>query len=86
MNALAEAGRDVPGDVSVIGFDDLRLAAYTAPPLTTIRQPAVEIGRQATEILFGLIDGRRVRKLRYLLEPTLVVRGSTAPPPRSKRT
>jgi LacI family transcriptional regulator len=81
VNALVEAGRDVPGDVSVIGFDDLRLAAYTAPPLTTIRQPAVEIGRQATEILFGLIDGRRVRKLRYLLEPTLVVRGSTAPPP-----
>ncbi len=79
MNALAESGRAVPGDVSVVGFDDLRLAAYTSPPLTTVRQPATEIGRQATEILIGLINGRRVRRLRSLLEPTLVVRGSTAP-------
>ena len=62
----------------MIGFDDLRLSAYTSPPLTTIRQPAVEIAQQATEILLGLIDGRRARKLRYLLEPTLVVRASTA--------
>jgi LacI family repressor for deo operon, udp, cdd, tsx, nupC, and nupG len=80
INALTESGRKVPGDVSVIGFDDLRLSAYTSPPLTTIRQPAVEIAQKATEILIGLINGQRVRKLRYLLEPALVVRGSTAPP------
>ena len=78
INALVESGRRVPEDVSVIGFDDLRLSAYTTPPLTTIRQPAVEIAQQATEILLGLIDGRRARKLRYLLEPTLVVRASTS--------
>jgi DNA-binding LacI/PurR family transcriptional regulator len=78
INALAEGGRRVPEDVSVIGFDDLRLSAYTSPPLTTIRQPAVEIAEQATEILIGLINGRRAPKLRYLLEPTLVVRSSTA--------
>jgi DNA-binding LacI/PurR family transcriptional regulator len=84
INAIAESGRKVPEDVSVIGFDDLRLSAYTTPPLTTIRQPAVEIAQQATEILLGLINGRRVRKLRYLLESTLVVRASTGPPPRSR--
>jgi LacI family transcriptional regulator len=85
INALTESGRKVPEDVSVIGFDDLRLSAYTSPPLTTIRQPAVEIARRATEILIGLINGRRVRRLHYLLEPSLVVRGSTAAPPRSRR-
>jgi LacI family transcriptional regulator, galactose operon repressor len=86
INAITESGRKVPEDVSVIGFDDLRLSAYTSPPLTTVRQPAVEIAQQATEILLDLIKGRRVRKLRYLLEPTLVVRRSTAPPRRTRRT
>lgn len=80
VRALTESGRRVPDDVSVVGFDDLRLAAFTSPPLTTIRQPAAEIARRATAILIDLTHGRRVRKLRYLFEPTLVVRGSTAPP------
>jgi LacI family transcriptional regulator, galactose operon repressor len=86
MNAFTQAGRRVPEDVSVIGFDDLRLSAYTTPPLTTIHQPAVEIAQRATEILIGMINGPRPRKLRYLLEPTLVVRGTTAPPPRARRS
>ena len=81
LAALREAGLTVPDDVSVVGFDDLRLSARTAPPLTTVRQPAVEIAQRATQILVALIAGRRVRKLRYLLEPALVVRSSTAPPP-----
>ncbi|MBX5474348.1 MAG: LacI family DNA-binding transcriptional regulator [Thermoleophilia bacterium] len=85
INALTQSGLRVPEDVSVIGFDDLRLSAHTIPPLTTIHQPAVEIARRATEILIDLINGRRVRKLRYLLEPTLVVRSSTAPAPRRRR-
>jgi DNA-binding LacI/PurR family transcriptional regulator len=85
MHALARGGRRVPADVSVIGFDDLRLSAYATPPLTTIRQPAVEIAERATEILIGMINGRRARPLRTLLEPQLVVRGSTAPPPKRPR-
>jgi DNA-binding LacI/PurR family transcriptional regulator len=79
LNALAEAGLRVPDDVSVVGFDDFRLAAYTTPPLTTIHQPAAEIGARATEMLIDLTQGRRIRKLRHLLPPQLVVRGSTAP-------
>jgi LacI family transcriptional regulator len=67
----------VPEEISVVGFDDLRLSAFTSPPLTTIRQPAGEIARRATEILIDLTLGKRVRKLRHLLEPTLVVRAST---------
>jgi DNA-binding LacI/PurR family transcriptional regulator len=80
LNAIAVSGRRVPDDVSVVGFDDLRLSAFTSPPLTTIRQPAVEIARLATELLIGLTRGEDVEQMRHLLEPTLVVRGSTAPP------
>ena len=59
INAIAASGRSVPGDVSVVGFDDLRLAPYTSPPLTTVRQPAGEIARHSTELLLGMIDGRQ---------------------------
>jgi DNA-binding LacI/PurR family transcriptional regulator len=79
MNAVAEAGRRVPDDVSVVGFDDLHLSAYTSPPLTTIRQPAVEIATLATEILIGLTRGQQAERMRHLLEPELVVRASTRP-------
>ena len=54
------------------------VSAYTSPPLTTIRQPAFEIAQRATEILIDLTRGKRVRRLRHLLEPELVVRRSTA--------
>jgi LacI family transcriptional regulator len=81
VNAIVGSGRRVPEDVSVVGFDDLRLARFTTPPLTTIRQPAVEIGERAAQLLLDLAAGRRVRKLRHLLEPELVVRASTGPPP-----
>lgn len=80
LSAIAESGRHVPGDISVAGFDDLRLSAFTSPPLTTIKQPAAEIGQLATELLIGLTRGKQAGKVRHLLEPTLVVRQSTAPP------
>jgi LacI family transcriptional regulator len=82
LEAVAESGRRVPDDVSVIGFDDLRLAAYTTPPLTTIHQPAREIGERATSLLLDLMRGKKIRRHRHLLDPELVVRRSTAPPRR----
>jgi LacI family transcriptional regulator, galactose operon repressor len=78
INAIVERGLRVPDDVSVVGFDDVRLAAYTAPPLTTVKQPADRIARLATELLIGLIRGGEADQLRHLLPPSLVVRGSTA--------
>jgi LacI family transcriptional regulator len=81
INAIVESGRRVPGDVSIVGFDDLRLSRFTTPPLTTIHQPALEIAELATQLLLELASGRKVRQLRHLLEPALVVRASTAPPP-----
>jgi DNA-binding LacI/PurR family transcriptional regulator len=77
LNAMAEVGKRVPEDVSVVGFDDLHLSAYTSPPLTTIRQPAIAIATLATEILIGLTRGQPNDQMRHLLEPELVVRGST---------
>ncbi|MDX6561352.1 MAG: LacI family transcriptional regulator [Gaiellales bacterium] len=78
INAIVASGRSVPGDVSVVGFDDLRLARYTSPPLTTVRQPAREIARHSTELLLGMIAGRQPGKLHHLFPPELVVRSSTA--------
>ena len=80
MHAIAESGRRVPDDVSVVGFDDLRLAGHTTPPLTTIHQPAFEIAQRATQLLLELAGGHEVTERLHLLEPELVVRGSTAKP------
>jgi DNA-binding LacI/PurR family transcriptional regulator len=80
MNAIVASGRSVPDDVSMVGFDDLRLARYTAPPLTTVRQPADEIARHSTELLLGMIAGRKPRQRHHLFVPELILRSSTAAP------
>jgi DNA-binding LacI/PurR family transcriptional regulator len=80
LNAVVESGRRVPDDVSVIGFDDLRLSSFTSPPLTTVRQPAVEIAELATKLLIRLVRGEEVERMHHLLAPELVVRASTAAP------
>lgn len=79
INGLHQAGHDVPDDFSVVGFDDLEIAAYFLPSLTTIRQPHVHLGRQAAEKLFSLIHGMSVEQ--ELLEPELMRRKSTGPVP-----
>jgi LacI family transcriptional regulator len=78
-NALREADLRVPDDVSVVGFDDIALAAYFDPPLTTVRLPAFELGQAAGRALLDRIADRAVA-LRTLLPTELIVRGSTAPP------
>jgi DNA-binding LacI/PurR family transcriptional regulator len=69
----------VPGDVSVVGFDDSALMSLTEPPLTTVRQPIEAMGRAAVDLLAGLISGAEISTDEMLFEPELVVRGSTAP-------
>jgi DNA-binding LacI/PurR family transcriptional regulator len=78
LRALRRAGRRVPDDVAVVGFDDLELATLAEPALTTIRQPSVEMGRQMAAMVLGLADGRpRASRARGLILPTeLVVRQS----------
>ncbi len=75
LRAAREMGLRVPEDVSIAGFDDLPAAAEAAPPLTTVRQPLVEKGEQAAELLFGT---RRHTGL-HIIETELVVRRSTSP-------
>ena len=77
-NARRE-GLAVPGDVSVVGFDDSALMSLTDPPLTTIRQPIELMGRSAVALLVDQIGGTPASSEELLFEPELVVRGSTGP-------
>ncbi|MFD0530893.1 LacI family DNA-binding transcriptional regulator [Kitasatospora arboriphila] len=79
VRAVRRAGLSVPGDVSVIGYDDSSFMMCTDPPLTTVRQPIEAMGRAAVELLVGEIAGVKVTHDELLFEPELVVRGSTAP-------
>ena len=83
MAALTRYGMRVPIDVSVVGFDDLRFAAFLAPPLTTVRQPAMQVGVAAAQAAVRLLAGESPRLLSFATE--LVLRQSTAPPRRRSR-
>jgi len=74
MRALADNGIDVPGDVSVVGFDDMPLAAHVSPSLTTVRQNAQMGGEGLVEGIVGLIKGQPVES--RLMAPKLVIRDS----------
>ncbi len=77
--ALYEQNIRIPDDMSVIGFDDVMYSAQMSPPLTTIHQPLVEIGRMATNMLLQLISGLPLDSLHVELSTSLVVRQSCAP-------
>ena len=81
IRAVRRAGRSVPRDVSVVGFDDSALMNCTDPPLTTVRQPIEPMGRMVIELLVGQMAGGMVGHDEYFFEPELVVRGSTGPAP-----
>ena len=74
--ALKEAGRRVPQDVAVIGFDDFEISRYSDPPLTTVRQPIVESGRTMARQLLGMINGVHGLPDAVVLPTELVVRES----------
>ena len=76
-DALRDLGLSIPGDVSVVGFDDSALMMATDPPLTTVRQPIEPMARGAVQTLLSLISGNPVSTEELLFEPELVVRGST---------
>jgi len=79
MQALREFGRRVPEDVSVIGFDDIPLAAHSDPPLTTIHQPMREMGQAAARMLLSHFDGVPLPDAPEVIVTRLVVRGSSTP-------
>ena len=83
LRALHEAGRAVPDEVSVVGFDDTPESAYYSPPLTTVRQDLREVGYRCVELVLGIIAGDASEQ-HVSVPPELVVRATTAPPPTAK--
>jgi DNA-binding LacI/PurR family transcriptional regulator len=80
LRALHERGRAVPGDISVVGFDDMEEAAHFWPPLTTVRQSFAEVGRRSVDALIGEIQAGEHHHQPVSVATELMVRASTAPP------
>jgi DNA-binding LacI/PurR family transcriptional regulator len=78
--AVREARLHIPEDLSVVGFDDLPVARWVGPPLTTVRQPLVEMAEAAAELVLDLADRAEPPQMRVELATELIVRESTAPP------
>src|SRR5579871_1930685 len=81
LAAARTAGVSVPGEVSITGFDDLFVASYSSPPLTTLRQPMKQMGRRASEILLALLRGETSKRT-VTFSGELVRRESTGPAPK----
>jgi DNA-binding LacI/PurR family transcriptional regulator len=80
MRAVREAGRLIPRDVSVIGFDDTPESGYFHPALTTVRQDFAEVGRRSVALLLAIVEGTAAQR-HLVVDADVVVRNSTAPPP-----
>lgn len=78
LRALQAIGLSVPGDVSLVGFDSTDACERCAPPLTSVRQPIVQMAREAARLLGRLIQGQDVERKGLVFSPTLDVRSSTA--------
>jgi DNA-binding LacI/PurR family transcriptional regulator len=80
LRAMFEQGRSVPGDVSVVGFDDVPEAPYFIPPLTTVRPDFDSVAAEALSVLMSGISGEEAGSTRRVITPTLVERDSVAAP------
>lgn len=87
LHAVKHAGLQVPQDISVMGYDDITLAAYLSPPLTTVRFPHREIGRRAAQMLNDIGSGQPPERhdSSAVLTPRVIVRGSTTSPPTGRK-
>ena len=79
IHAIREEGLDVPDDFSIIGLDDIEVAAFTSPPLTTIKQSFTEQTKLSMRLLFDVIEGKEPEQEPIVTEPTLIIRKSTSP-------
>jgi DNA-binding LacI/PurR family transcriptional regulator len=80
LRALYESGREVPRDLSIVGFDDIPEAQFFTPPLTTVRQDFNEVGRQSLMLLLDEMAASDRSSSRVIVPPKLEIRDSTAPP------
>ena len=76
QKAAAELGLSIPAHVSVVGYDDIDLAKYFLPPLTTVHQDADEIGRTAARLLLDTIEGHKKQVEQVVIPTRTVIRGS----------
>ncbi|MDR6553125.1 LacI family DNA-binding transcriptional regulator [Paenibacillus qinlingensis] len=76
LRAIQESGRQVPEQMSIVGFDDITLSSWVSPKLTTVRQPLQDVGMKAAEGLFAQIEGEDVERTAHLYKPTLMIRQS----------
>jgi len=83
MGVLNDNGIDVPGDISLIGFDDILISRYVRPRLTTVRYPIVTMATQAAELALSLAEKRQPPEITHVFSPTLVRRHSVTPPAES---
>jgi len=79
MQAAYEAGLSIPGHISIVGLDDIEVAAYQIPPLTTVRQSFPQLATLGMNTLLAILKGDGLDQRQIILEPTLVLRESTAP-------
>jgi len=81
LSAIKNAGLDVPGQISVTGFDDIELSQYTIPTLTTVRQPIEQMAKKAIQMLIKFINKEHLSEseTRISLDPKLIIRNSTGP-------
>jgi DNA-binding LacI/PurR family transcriptional regulator len=84
LRRFYEVGLKTPGDISLVGFDDIPEAAYFSPPLTTVRQDFAEVGRRCLRLLLGQIDGGARAWSRVVVPSELVLRQSTTVPKRKR--
>lgn len=82
--AIVESGRQVPGDIAIVGFDDIPLARYVVPALTTVRLPAGEMAKECAHMIVNLIEDRAVDVLKRVFQADLVIRDSCGASSRSE--
>ncbi len=80
MQALRESGRQVPGDMSIVGMDNIFVTTVVDPPLTTVAQPLARMAEEAVRLVLKKIRGEPLESKEVILPCTLIVRGTTAPP------
>jgi len=80
MDAIDSRGLSIPGDISLVGYDDLRISGLPRIALTTVGQPRAELGKQAVELVLDRVTGKRSKPRRRVAAPFLVVRKTTGPP------
>lgn len=86
MKSIREKGLRIPDDISIVGFDDIEMASYFSPELTTIHQPAYEMGVKGAELLFKILSGESKGPQQIILDHKLIIRNSCGPVNQSKKS